>query len=415
MEQKKIIYYPIRILLGFLIVTEVLVWLGPLDFRIPNQPLLFFYLIILNIALWWGYKTGVRNTRPSSFNIGDKAIDVLIVVGVVLNIFSLYKMWNSRGISVSLFNLINAIANPGKAYYMESDNEIASSSLFSLLLTPITTATIPIAISTWKNRKKMIKWLVVFSVFVTIAKWLGVGTRKGLIDIIIIIAFSLIAKNKQIIIDNRKRKKFRAVIVALIGLFLFYFSFSNFSRHGQDNLTEAIQATGFYNYKIFYLNNFSRGFNLVLGNVTSYLCQGYRALGLGLSMGIKPLAPFGMSWFTIAIAKKIGFDPTMNTYMFDLESYGIDMSINWHTAYLWLANDFSFIGVPLFVFFVGYFFAQSWCDSVAGKNILSFPIMTLFCIMIFYFFANNQVLSFSFIPMVVLFALYQISRKLKNN
>ena len=145
--------------------------------------------------------------------------------------------------------------------------------------------------------------------------------------------------------------------------------------------------------------------------ICSYLTQGYYALSKGLELGILPISFLGSSWFTISIAKKFSYDPTETTYMYMLQSEGIDMSINWHSIYLWLANDFTFIGVPIIIFLIGYFFAQSWMDAIKGSNILSYPVLALFSTMIFYFFANNQVFSFSFIPFVFWFSAYQISRK----
>ena len=93
-----------------------------------------------------------------------------------------------------------------------------------------------------------------------------------------------------------------------------------------------------------------------------------------------------------------------------LEPMGIDPSINWHTIYVWLANDVTFIGVPLIIFLIGYFFSKTWADCVYGNNDAAVSLFALFLIMTFYFYANNQVISFSFMPFVVCFAIYVFSR-----
>ena len=223
MEKGKIIYYPIKLLLGFLIFTEALFWVGPLDYRIPSPILLFSYLIILNIALWLGYKSGVKYFRPSSFQLKDEVVNLLIIAGVVLNVISLVNMWTRRGMTVSFFTLWYSIMNPGRAYYMESEEMVSSSSPFLMLLNPISSSAIPFAIFSWKKLPRYIKWLVVFSIFITVTKWLGVGTRKGIIDAILVVSFCILAKKRQIIEVKKYRKKFRILLVSLIGIFIFYF------------------------------------------------------------------------------------------------------------------------------------------------------------------------------------------------
>jgi len=341
----------------------------------------------------------------------NRTIDLLIIAGVVLEFLSLASMWAQSGISVSLSSLIAALLNPGEAYYADSGQE-AETSIIGILLSPVAFAAIPIGIATWKNRSTIIRILIVLIILLTIVKWLGVGKRKGLLDIIVIVSFCLIACKQSFILNKRLHKKLRYIFVGFIILFMVYFITSNLSRGGHDSLAEAIIDASFYDCKEVYSKYLPPVIILVLINITGYLCQGYRALALGLSYGILPTATLGSSWFTIAIARKLGYDPVPDTYMMLLEQkYNIGMSMNWHTAYLWLANDFTFIGVPIVVFIIGYFWAQSWCDSIHGRNVLSFPVMSLFCIMVFYFFANNQVFSFSFVPFVVLFMIYQIARK----
>ena len=151
-----------------------------------------------------------------------------------------------------------------------------------------------------------------------------------------------------------------------------------------------------------------------LSSIMSYLCQGYYALSLALEMGILPIAIGGSSWFTIMLASRFGEDPTTHTYMYALESMGIDMSMNWHTAYVWLANDFTFIGVPIFLFLVGRYFAIVWQDCINRRNDFAFIVMPMFVLMVFYLFANNQVFSSMFITFVIWFIIYLLSRFIKN-
>ena len=67
--QKKIEYFPLRIALSFLVLTELLFWLGPVKYSIPNNYDLFVYLAIVNLAFYYGYRIGVKKFRQSTFKV----------------------------------------------------------------------------------------------------------------------------------------------------------------------------------------------------------------------------------------------------------------------------------------------------------------------------------------------------------
>ncbi len=61
-------------------------------------------------------------------------------------------------------------------------------------------------------------------------------------------------------------------------------------------------------------------------------------------------------------------------YPMRLEKRGIwDAYILWPSFHAWIASDVSFRGTILAVFLIGRFFAQSWIDTISGKN----PIATI--------------------------------------
>lgn len=406
--QKKIVYLPLKVSLSFLILTEFLFWFGPIKYTIPNDFILFIYLVLMNFSLYFGYRVGVNKFRPSSYKTSKNFIKVIIVIGLVLTLIDLFNIWTMRGISISFDSFFNSLTNPGQAYYSEINPE-SETSIFLLLLSPIKWASIPLGISSWRKINKFYKTCIFAIFFLSILMWLGIGVRKGIFDLLIITLFSIIASFPQIIAKRNYNKKFKFITYASIILFLTYFIYSNLSRGGSTNLKDIMTMAINSDIREIYLS-LPNWLIISLRSITGYLVQGYHALALSLNIGIRPIVPFGMSWFTILIANKLGYDPAPLTYMKELESFGIDMYGNWHTIYVWLANDFTFIGVPIIIFCIGYFFAQSWYDSLIGKNLFSFPVMTLFVLMVFYFYANNQVLSFSFIPFVVCFSIYKLSR-----
>lgn len=401
--------YPIRILMAFLVFTEVLFFVGPIYYEIGNNIGLIIYFLVVNLALYWGYSQGVKHFVPSNKRISDLAIKVILVIGLFSTIRSVSNSWANHGLSFSFAALLNSIANPGEAYHGSGENYYGS--FFDMtLLTPFRLAVIPLGIYYWERLPKIYRWLVVLTILLQIILGLGVGVRKQLLDVVLISIFTFTAKNPSYIEDPIQRRKVRIIVIPVILVFLVYFTFSIASRYGY-GWDELFTLKG-EQTREFYLKHMPPWLAYSLRSITSYLCQGYYALAKGLEIGIKDIAMFGDSWVSIYYSKKLfGFDPTPMTYMASLEPLGIDMRVNWHTMYLWLANQYTFIGVPFIVYIIGYFFAQSWNDTVFGHNGFSVIVLSFFIVMVFYMFANNQVFSDSAISFWVWFIIYQVSRQ----
>lgn len=399
---------PLKVALWFIVFSELLVFLGPIDYGIQNPLMLTFYLLIVNFAFYWGYKVGVKRFRPSRAGISLRTIEWIIVIGMILHFVRLGEIWRSHGIAVSLENLIGALFRPADAYFSEATVANETSSL-TAYLSPIIWASIPFGLYNWNKLTTLFKSFVVLTILIEVFTWLGIGTRKGLFDVIIIIAFFLAIRSKDLFDGGKLPKKYVTGVLLASALFIFYFVFSNLARY-ELGLGDVNSFDFKYSTRPFYSEHCPSWLLLSLYNIDSYLCQGYYALSIGLSIGIIRPTFLGMSWFTMVIANKFGYDPMPGTYMTLLEGFGIDSKMNWHTIYLWLANDFTFIGVPFVIFIIGYFFAKTWCDCVYGKNDFAIPLFSLFLIMVFYFYANNQVLSFSLIAFVFWLFAYLFTR-----
>lgn len=408
MLHNRIIYFPRTIALCFLVFSEVLLLIGPFSYQISNYFLLYSYLVILNFAFYYGYQKGVRHFKPSEFKMRKDVIAFILIVGFLLTIRRLSSMWAGRGLAVTLYNLVYALQNPGTVYLESVSLEGSVLTYLWLILEPVRWAAIPLGIANWKRFKYWIKAIVIATVLLEIIMWLGIGTRKGIFDVIIISFFLIIAKTPKLITVKSERRKVLPIIVIAIVLFLGYFTISGASRKGYE-MNEISSTIITQDIKPGY-RDLPDWALFSLCSIESYLCQGYYALSKGLEIGVKPLTFGGSGWFTIMLMRKIGYDPEPYTYMASLESFGIDRSVNWHTMYLWLANDVSFFGVPFLVFIIGFLFARSWLDVVEERNQASYPFFALMLIMVFYFYANNQVLSFSFMPFVFWLIFYLFTR-----
>lgn len=401
-------YYPLRVLLIFLVFTEVLFFIGPTKYTIGNSVVLAFYLIIVNLALFWGYSLGVKRFVPTTHKINDTAVHIFLIIGLISIIRTTINSWANHGLSFSFDTVVNSILNPGEAYHSEGD-VYHGNFIDMTLLYPFRYTIIPLGLYYWKRLPIVYKGVVITGIMLQIIHGLGVGVRKQVLDVILIFFFTILAIKPHMIETPQGRRRIKLVVFFVVSIFLVYFIFSHASRYGY-GLNEILLLSGEEPREI-YTRHLPSWLVYSLQSITSYLCQGYYALAKGLEMGIKKIAMFGDSWVSIYYSKKFfGFDPTPMTYMASLEPLGIDMRVNWHTMYLWLANQYTFIGVPFIIFIIGYFFAQTWNDVVYGKNGYSVIMISFFIIMVFYMFANNQVFSDSAVSFWLWFIIYQLSR-----
>ena len=405
-------YHPIKILLIFLIFTEVLFFIGPIKYDVRNPLLMITYFIVLNISLYIGYKCGIRKSQSSIYLLKGDTVKILLLLGLILNVEYMYRKWATHGMSFSISNLVFALLNPGDAYSAEATVSINTNIVTGILLTPFRWAVIPLGIYYWKKLSKLYKSIVVLTFLVYIFTWLGIGTRKGLMDLIIVSYFSIIAAHKSLLYNPALRNKLKIIVIATLLLFVFFFIYSNASRAGLTSLKDLDQMLDRENRE-FYVEHCSPNMLSALSEVSSYLCQGYNALNISMSdIGIIPPTFGGSSMSTwLYLDRFFGYNPMPDTYMALLESnYGIDKYQYWHSIYLWLANDVTFIFVPFVIFLIGYYFARVWKDALHASNPWAYPILGYMIIMVFYFFANNQVMSFSLEPFIGCLLIYEFTR-----
>ena len=127
---------------------------------------------------------------------------------------------------------------------------------------------------------------------------------------------------------------------------------------------------------------------------------------LSFNLEWTPTWGIGHSWFFLdqfPYSKQL-WDMTYNMkldYLYDYDYYG-----NWHTPFIWFANDVSFLGVPVLLYFLFAFFGRSWKNFLLNKNLPSFLIFILFVNMICFISANNQVFQNSDTCLVFYFLLF---------
>jgi hypothetical protein len=407
----------IKFLILFNFLTLIVYYFGPVEYKYLNGFSIFFYVSFNLLLIYLGTRVSIGYFHKKSKSKGNDRI--ILNLTIVFSSILIYPLVCSR-LGVTNFNpillidkIILGLNNPGTGYsekisLIESYNGPRSIlRTFNFFLSPFTYLLLPIGLFYFRNLNNLTRTMFLFFTSVDLLGWLAVGTNKGVIDLSYTIVFILLIKNPNI---------FRFKISTLVPLVLFFLFFigmflrttssrfqnkfgeinyESISDVGSDDL--PIKNTGIY-YSLNYETKFA--FKLLGG----YLSQGYNALDLSITEDFIGSYGFGNSWFALDLYKSMfGVDMLPRTYVGGiLKSKGIDPQVNWHTAYVWFANDFTFVGVPFILFTLGilynYFIKCVFYNQI---DVVSVIMLFLISNVIFYLFANNQIMSFTFFPLFV--------------
>lgn len=419
MKESRIYFFPIKALLFFLIFTEILLFVGPRDYDIKSPFLLILYFIFINYVLYTGFVNGVfiqdrKVPKYRKISINSALLSIIILMGFVAILIRFISGLGASNLSVS--NLINtllySVVNSGEAYSAKLESaSVTSLTYIIMFLEPFSYMAKTIGVYYWKRVPFLFRIILLLQIILEVVLWLGLGTRKGLGDLMILLLFILIASHPDIFSKGKGGRKYTFVFIALLVLFLYYFVISNMSRSGLSSGEILEMKTGAV--KPFYIEHVSPYLYIPFCQINGYLCQGYYALSCALDAFVHGKVcwsyGFGSNWFKINVMEHLvpNVSVLSSTYQAYLEkTYEISPLVNWHSIYVWLANDVTFPGTFFIVYYIGKWFGRVWVCAVNGINDYAIPMVGLFALMIFYFFANNQVLSFSFIAFWVLFLLY---------
>lgn len=425
LHNKKYLYLPLRILLIFNLTTIFLFVFGPIDWNLKNEWIVVSYLLINLTFLYFGYTVGIKyykkNQKTELFEKNKKTIYIILFLGLFWFLPTVYLRLGGTNFDLNeIFERMSgSFLNSAIGYNKKNENfEIGNNSVlqfFDFFFSTFNYALFPISILYFKKLNKLIKIIIIAIFLIECLSWIIIGTNKGIIDMFLIFFLVGCVVDPQLFNFNIKKL---LILILSISLILFFFFTAVLSRFGVientdilNNLDLNVLGNPLKNSSIYLDMNI--GVKFAIMQFTSYLTQGYYNLGVALNEPFIWTYGFGNSWMGIFIWERFTGDNLLaNTYLGQMEkNHGIDPKIAWHSIYTWLASDFTFFGVPIFIFFVGYFFARSWLDTIFKRTIFSIIVFCLLGQMIFYFFANNQIFSFSFVPLCVFFTIWCINRQ----
>lgn len=398
MKETVAINRPIKIGLFFSIFTIILFEFGVYEFNVPNKLQFYIFLAVCNIAMYIGFTNGTtyfkedKITRQLSIN---KIMRFLFWISLVLAIpkFLLFTGLRSVSFSTILYKIGQA-STDALSLYMEKGQSGNATGIWryinwiTVLFSPLHWAYIPLSMYYWKNLRLWTKIGTIFIYFFWCAQYIVAGTNVGVFLFVINLGVVFMIKRTS---QGKKGKKklFNRIVVIVIALLTItllagFFNMTMTSRIGDD--TGWVDTSS-----LFWILTPPPYRNLVC-YFTSYLAHAYQALAYSFSIPFESTYGFGHSFYLLD-----EFDPKHTwlwprTYNIKIDSvFHYNWYSQWHTPYVWFANDVSHYGVPIVFFFLFRFFGRAWRRFKETGNIVSFLIFMMYVEFISFISANNQI------------------------
>ncbi len=448
-KTKKQYLLPAKAVVLFNTFTLFLFLFGAWNYQVTNYGAVIAVVVSCNAAFYIGYLMSVinrrnltSNTQLYECNIIDKDQKVIkllekwtIIAAIIALPDMLYysRMW-TMSFSEIMGRLVVAFTSSNLNYSLSLGYEDSGSILerivvlLFVLLYFFKFAVLPLTLFYWNKVKTKQKVLCFYICILDVVKWLLKGMNKGLFDIAIVFAAAtfivLFTKNISNIKQNKKkqkRNKKKIIIIAVILIIVAVMIFISNNRARSGN-----KDTGSYSYYSTSMNLSADRDNVLLNFIPQelhsaalgldmYLTNGYQGLSYALRVPFEWCYGIGNNQFLISNFRDIfGIDVTERTYLHRIEQkFPWEEAHNWHSLYTWLANDTSFILLPIVFFIYGVLFAHSWMDSLEKHNPYAIIVFCLFAIRFAYTSANNQITSssFSFIAWYISLAMWYFSNK----
>lgn len=385
-------------IIAYILLTIILFDLGPVKYELLNPLRLHIFIFALIISLYCGFNVFLKIKRKASDDteekirsINDIKIQKILKTGVyiyaAISLIMALNSTNETSLIGYVIKVIQGMTNPAASYYEKVNNQIFYSqtlNMITVFLSPFVLLIQVLGVSYFSSLNKIQKTAFIIGMLFNITQWLALGTNKGIFDIVILLISCYIikkiapAKTTKTKIKRKNSIRQKAlIIISLIAAFSIFTYFISNRMYIQ-------------------LGNGLDKVNYGVTKIINYVTQGYKGLDYAMELEWEPTYGVGNSVFlTKQVDSIFGTTLSLRTYQKRAEQFGWSSTVNWHTAYSWFANDLSFPGVIIFMFFVGAYLASILKSIEKYRDYYSMGILYLLTMGFFYSSANNQVLSFA--------------------
>ena len=410
---------------------------GKVRWNIPSYLLLVSYTLICYLFINLGYFSvkmkypylEVINYRYLKLKLFRRYKLLFRICCISMGVFQISWIF----IFMGKFEIFDIISNLGSNYFLRLDLKFDEVNIIMKIRTLFWIATYfvyPLGFFFYKNMNKKDKVLFLMVLLIDVFASLNMGVSKNIGDIIILL-IAVILLNDSIFFRKKfqKREGRKKVIMIIVGIFILFLIFSiiqekrfehlgkytmqihcdpNFGTVRENSIVDVLL---FYNNKLVYL----------VHSLCNYFSSSYTALALSFDLPFKTTYGLGFSRALMEYFEQyFGVVVEQNTYCQQLEDvYGWLNGISWPTAFVWIANSVSLIGVPFVMFFLG----RIWCKAEVSwkrdRKVIGLVVYCQLVIAFIYLPCNAQIVQSrqSFIATTFMFIIFftrNINFNLKN-
>lgn len=399
---------PLIVVQLYLLITYLFYIFGVFKYQQLHPVSVFLFVIACQVALILGYiwawsrhQSHQKNTKNSLKKApNSRILSWCLLVGSILTLIQTISIINYSSLVDVIPSILQSISNPGDAYTesLKNNAEINGSlnSYLLIILSPIFYIAFTWSIFWFSSLSKKAKAATVLYIATVILQSLVSGQNIGIFKAFFIIAIVSVTSKLVYNYNTPKVKKNGNKILALLILALTIIGFIYFSITMHSRSSDSTTITSFsniavdYNHWLLKISPVMLHKPIIMSSV--YTSSGYKGLDYALSQPFESTYGLGNGYFTLGIAKKIGFEGAYSRTYISKISDDWHPTINWHTAYVWFANDVSFYGVPVLLFLIGALFSYTIYRS-RHLDPFAISLLPLVAMMLLFLPGNNYVLG----------------------
>lgn len=417
--------YPLKIAMIYLISSVVMYFTGEYVWEIPSPIKLLLFLAVSFMGFWIGGLLGLNNRHVKKKIIIKKfpiSVITLFRFSCFFSIAAYIVMVNYYGHG---FRFVDLLSSAGDIYIEKaSRTEYERNYLVQIFswFWAFTYIYIPIGLVYLRKLTRFDKFLLWTTIATCVLYWLGIGTMKGIGDILIQVipcyALNKFQRSSKNVIDrdslspemtinrNLYQKKYRKektrrkqyTILLILALVAFLFVFDRIQESRELEIYGTIQPSTYLPSTLSPFVKEIREIPLpnVINSLMFYVSHGYTGLAYSMELPFKWTGMIGFSRsLTEILEQRLPIEVSTITYMQRSEDYfGWDNGMIWSTIFPWFAGDVTFYGVPFVMMFIGYIFSNTWkkcLRNANNRNVLDIVLFTQWCLMVVYIPSNNQI------------------------
>lgn len=392
-------YIPLLLGMSWSIGTILLFAFGPFRYYISNPGILYFYLAAAQVAIMWGYHTGIRAGARDSKWSGS----VIKLVSLCLAV-SLAKLLFDYAAGIRTLSVTLGFQDPTLARALEN---LRPGDYLGIFLAPFTYSAIPLTVYYWNRVGRLARSIFLILVLDIVVGSISTATRSGILSLLIFTGVPILLKNVNRTIVFTKKMRYLGIGLLTLSGFLVYGSFITNSRSVTVPYEVRLRARqdAWFDFDHPMYQMLPEGIRSGVLEATYYYTHGYRWLAVSLE---KPFigTAFGAGhsrFLTRNVVRILGSSGFLRqSYFFRLNMEDGMLLSKWITAYPWIASDVTFPGSIIIMWLFGLVLAQSFLDATHGKNPFAVVLCTL---LVFQFVSLPQVTITQDGPVVVVFYL----------